>query len=351
MDYGVRMAARSGKRVTIKDVAETAGVSITTVSHALNDKGEVNAETRRRVREAAAALGYRPNRAAQDLRGTPRKSVALILPRTDGSPAEAELIGLDYYLEIASACAGAAFAGGNSLVFPPPLETAEEWAQMGLDGVIICDPSEEDPRIDILESVGVPVVTIEPDAGRPDRPFYVRADTTASTVALLDHLKAAGARRIVLLWAESTWSWALETRAAYESWCWANGRARLVTPVPLVALELSAYRATIELLDGEAPPDAVFASAERYSTGVLQACRERGLRVPEDILVVGGVDGSTARLSDPAITAVDPRPTRLGAAAIDMLMERIQARAVTEPITVPSAIHLRASSTRARAEP
>ncbi|MHA4854283.1 LacI family DNA-binding transcriptional regulator [Rhodococcus sp. MSC1_016] len=346
MDYGEAVESRRARRVTIKDVAASAGVSISTVSHALNDKGEVNAQTRQRVRAIASDLGYRPHRAAQAMRGGAPRSIALALPRTSGSSEESELIGLDYYLAIASASASEAFARGNSLVLPPPLGTSDQWAVINPDGVLICDPSKMDQRIDILESMGIPVVTIEPDTGRLDRPYFVTADTINSTTALLDHLKGVGATKVALLWADSTWSWAIETRRAYETWCDRNDQEAIVAPVPLQALGSEAYRAAGELLDGSSPPDAIFASAERYSTGALQACHERRLRVPEDVLIVGGVDGSTARLSYPPVTAVDPRPRELAEAAVRMLMDRIDGNPVVAPVTVRSEIHLRASSTR-----
>lgn len=331
-------------RVTIHDVATAAGVSVTTVSHALNDKGEVSSATRELIRTTAASMGYRPSRAAQALRGSRTSTIALILP---SGAEDREMISLDYYMTIASACAASAFERGHSLILPPRLETADEWRQIDPDGVILCDPATNDPRIALLESMGIPVVSIERDAGRPDRPYYASGDNAANAIELLDHLWSGGARRIGLLWPESSWAWAVETRSAYESWCRDRGQDVLVAEVSLHHLAVDSYRAASALLDSPAPPDALFASAERYSDGVLRACRERGLRVPDDVMVASGIDGHLTQQSDPPVTAIDLMPDQQARAAIDMLVARLSDLPVSEPRLVPSRLHVRASTRRA----
>src|SRR5215217_2721655 len=94
------------RRPTIRDVASAVGVSVTTVSHALNDKGRVDASTRERIRMTADRLGYRPDRTALRLRSGRNGTLALLLPSV-------ELGALEYYLQLAGAATRAAFAAGH----------------------------------------------------------------------------------------------------------------------------------------------------------------------------------------------------------------------------------------------
>lgn len=265
------------RRPTIRDVASAVGVSVTTVSHALNDKGRVDASTRERVRTTASRLGYRPDPTALRLRSGRNGTLALLLPSVEPDIAEDELGALDYYLHLAGAATRAAFAAGHPVLLTPPLETADDLHDLGVDGGIICDPLRSDQRVEFFEKLGLPVVTIERDLGRPELPWVVRADNEGNTRALLDHLAMAGAERIALLAASGGWGWAEETTAAYETWCREHGREPLVEEASMRTQERSGYLAAARVLERERP-DAIVSLAERYTNGVLRAATERGLR-------------------------------------------------------------------------
>ena len=123
----------SAVRVKIVDVAREAGVSITTVSHALNGRGQVDPNTRAAVREVAKRLGYRPNRHAQQLRTGASHIVALVssMPfAVAGGPSR-----LGFMMEIAAVAAGVALSHGLALILVPPSERgAGTLEQLGLDG-------------------------------------------------------------------------------------------------------------------------------------------------------------------------------------------------------------------------
>ncbi|MDO3400015.1 LacI family DNA-binding transcriptional regulator [Mycolicibacterium neoaurum] len=333
-------------RVTIRDVAEAAGVSATTVSHALNGKGEVSPATIERVRAVARRLGYRPSPTARALRQGRNGALVLILPREDGREVARQIVALDYYMAIAATAASVAFEHQRALILPPELTTAEDWESINPDGVLLCDPIASDPQIELLESIGIPVVSIERDAGRPDRVHYVAGDNTANTRLVLAHLREQGARRIALLTTAWTRAWSIDIDDAYSAWCAETGFPDLRVRVPVQFDNRAAYQAACHLLDGPEPPDAIYAPAEGYTNGVLTACRERGLRIPQDVLVVGGIDGREARESEPAVTALDLHPDRQAAAAVHLLIDRIDGRDAQGPIQVPSTLQVRASSTR-----
>lgn len=347
------LAVRSGGRkidssrpVTIRDVAALAGVSPTTVSHALNGKGRVAPETRERVFAAAERLGYRASRAGRALRTRRSGTIAFSVGWLQASGDESEWLGLDLYMQQASAATRAAFAHDVSVLLSPPITTERELRALGVDGGIICDPLRSDLRVSLFEALDLPVVTIERLPGRPEHRWYVRAENEASTRELLDHLAEAGAERIAMLRFDADMAWARETEAAYLEWCAERGREPLVMPTSVESLENSAYRSACRLLDGPDPPDAFFASAERFASGVLLAAHERGLRVPEDLLVATGIDSHDAREAAPPVTAVDVQPVLQGALAAELLIALIKGEEVEAPVTTPYKFHVRASTLR-----
>lgn len=325
-------------------MAAEARVSVTTVSHALNGKGRIDPDTRRRVTEAAERLGYRASRSARALRSGLTGTIALLMPALGKEQIGSEMLSLDYYMHLAGAAARTAFERDHPLLLTPPVETEAELLGLGVDGAIVCDPSQGDPRILLFERLGLPVVTVERDLGRPEDPWYVRSDNEANTKRLLDHFRAAGARRIALLAADSDWAWARECADAYVAWCAGHGVSPLVSPASLHDLELSAYRAASTLLDQSEPPDAILALAERYSSGVMRAARERGLDVPGDLLVAAGIDSHQAREGEPSLTAIDLRPALQGAAAAELLIARIDGEPVAAPRIIPAVLQERTST-------
>ena len=138
-------------------------------------------------------------------------------------------------------------------------------------------------------------------------------------------------------------AWANENTSAYRRWCAGLGHEPLVLPASPDRLENSAYEMTCALLDGSDPPDAIFASAERFSTGVLRAARERGLRIPADLMVATGIDSWEAREASPPVTAVDVQPAsgcRRGRAPD----REILGESPDAPVITPSRLHVRAST-------
>lgn len=330
-------------RPTIHDVAKAAGVSITTVSHALNDKGRVDPATRAHVMQVVGRLGYRANRHARGLRSGRSGALALLLPvqadvRTD------EALSLDFYMRLATTAAAAAFAQEQALILLPPAIVQTGLRGLAVDGGIVVDPSPLDPRVTLLASQGLPVVTIERDLGRPDDPWYVASETDANTRRVLDHLAARGARRIALLMPQTDWGWAAETLAAYDAWTREHGAPRLVVPVIMQSGEENAYRAARQLLDESQPPDAVFVVAARFVRGVLRAAKEAGCQVPGRLLIAGGVDSVQAREGDPPVTALDLHPDRQAEMAVEMLLARLDDGEVEAPRHIPATLRVRAST-------
>ena len=330
-------------RPTIHDVAKAAGVSVTTVSHALNGKGRVDPQTRALVTQVVHRLGYRANRHARGLRSGRSGTLGLLLP-VSGDVRTDETLRLDYYMRLAGAAATAAFAREHALMLLPPVIGGAGLGGLAIDGGIVADPSPNDERMTVLEEQGLAAVTIGRDLGRPDHSWYVELDNNANTRLVLDHLAARGARRIAILTPRSEWAWATETLRAYESWTRARGFPRLVTPVAMQPGEQSAFLAAKRLLAARTPPDAVFVVAERFIRGVLRAARESGKQVPDELLLAAGVDGVYAWEGDPPVTALELHPERMAEAAVTMLLARLDGDPAQPPAHVPATLHIRAST-------
>jgi DNA-binding LacI/PurR family transcriptional regulator len=330
-------------RPTIRDVAKAAGVSVTTVSHALNGKGRVDPATRALVAQVVRQLGYRANRHARGLRSGHSGALALLLPvradvRTD------EALSLDFFMRLATAAAAAAFSQEQALMLLPPTIGQTGLRGLALDGGIVVDPSPVDPRVDMLAGQGLPVVTIERDLGRLDDRWYVASETEANTRQVLDHLAVQGARRIALLVPDNDWGWATETLSAYDSWIREHDAPRLIVPVAMQRGEESAFLAARRLLERRKPPDAVFVVAARFIRGVLRAAKAAGCRVPEELLIAAGVDSVHAREGDPPVTALDLHPESQAEAAVEMLLARLGGGPVEAPRYIPATLRLRAST-------
>lgn len=338
-------ADRPTKRATIRDVAARVDLSTSTVSAALNGGGVLKESTRERVRRAAAELGYRPSRTALAFRLGRTGTIAYSLPVVDEG--SVSLLGVEAYMVGARAAASAAFESGYALTLTPPqLRGEAAWNLLGVDGVVLCDPEFNDERLNTLERLGVPVVTIERDASRPDSPFVVAGDYQGNAVKVLDHLRAQGAETIALLLPDASWSSTEDSRRGYEAWAKEHGMEPLIRRVPIDRAHNDAYGATMDLLTGEDRPDAIFATVEQYRARVLLACHDAGLRAPEDILIALGGDSQAAEHGNPSVTAIDQQSALNSELAVKMLLRRIDGEDVPGAIITEGALRVRQSTRR-----
>src|SRR5689334_21697427 len=198
---GRRSTSRRLVRAGIRDVAAAAGVSITTVSDALNGKGRLPEETRSRVREVAERLGYRPSAAARTLR-TGRSGLIGLTVTTYGEE-PFTFTEFAYFAEMARAATSAALGRGFALVVLPASSRHDVWSNIALDGTVVIDPPDQDPLVTELYRSGVPVVS-DGKPGNCPVTAWVDNDHEAAVLDILDHLSEAGARRIGLLTGTST---------------------------------------------------------------------------------------------------------------------------------------------------
>lgn len=338
------------RRPTIKDVAKAAGVSLTTVSHALNGKRIVRKETVERVLQVAEDLGYRPNAIARGLRESRMNVIAVVLRPLD--TLESFLPeGVDYFLRFAGAAALTAMEHGYSLMLvSDPTKPGAPVSTLAADVCIVTDPFENDPVITLLKRQKIPVFTVGADPARPGIAPYLSTDTRAETVLVLDHLVEAGAQRVALGAGTDENEWNTVSRSAYLEWCEARGQEPIVFSNPETAGETGGAEIAAEMYDSVAVgslPDAVYCLTGRHAAGLVAAATERGVRVPEDLLVAGGSDAMQDRISRPSVTALDLQPELLARLSVEIAVRLANGETVEGPIPgPPGVLRVRESTTR-----
>lgn len=327
--------------VGIREVAEQAGVSITTVSHALNGKGRLSDQTREHVKEVANRLGYRPNVVARNLAGGRSGLIGLsVAQMIEGQFAVADFA---YYAQLMNSATVAAFDRGFALVLASGTKESA-WSNLMLDGLIVVDPIRDDPVWAEFSSRGIPVVT----TGRvPDDPegYWIDNDHFEATPAILDHLAERGAKRIALIGAPPVTTYATDSRKAYEQWCVRQGQEPIVVIARHDLTEIAGYEATLKLLQHPDPPDAIYAMLDRMAIGALLAGRAEGYSVPHQLQIAGCTDSEAGRRAHPSLTALALNPEQIGREAVAMIATLIEREQPPSPhVMVPTKIIPRGST-------
>lgn len=318
------MATAAPKRITIRDVAREAGVSVTTVSDAMNGNGRLPAETRERVRAVAAGLGYRPRASARRLREGRTGQVGLycsFLTEVPGGVA-----GMGYYMALAMGAAEVALQRGLAMVLLPTGLTPDALGAIDVDGLVVADPLRGDDGLRALDDLGLTVVTIGRDLTPGARHAgCVRTDDRRDMHELLDHLAARGARRVAFIVCDIEAEWTVELTAGYQEWCSAHAAAERIERVPVNPEE--AANAAVCLLDQPDPPDAIVCGIDGGAAPVVRVLQDNGVRVPHDVLVASCVDGPLMTASAPSITSIDLQPGEAGRRAAGLLATVLEGKA------------------------
>ncbi len=325
-------------------MAEDAGVSITTVSHALNGRGRVLPETRDRVLAAADRLGYSANVHAQRLATGIHKTLALQV-----SGYGPNIVGVDsaYYIDLLNSASATALELGYMPILTPP-DVTRRFKQLPADGALILDPTGDEPLLEAVSEAGGVVVT----AGRPlsnrDRVAgWVDNDLPTLTIEVMDHLEKMGYERPALITGAKERSYAADTINAYERWMGERGKEPMVEVVRANPTVDVAMKVAEDLLDRSPRPDSIYASFDVFALGALRYARSAGLDVPQDLGIVATVDSQGMRSATPALTAIKNNPATLGERAIKMLVGLLNGE-VESPVgeIIPAQLQARESTAR-----
>ena len=304
--------------LTLEDIGRLAGVSRSTVSRVINGQSNVRPEVKTRVEEVIARTGYTPNAAARSLVSGRSGVIGLVIPSRVHS-----LFEDPYFSMLIQGVSAAANLSANTLTLFVFQNDEEERALYPrvvtsgfVDGLIITATRMGDPLLAKMVDNPLPIVVI----GRPDTEglSYVDVDNRGGAEKAARHLCDLGYERIGLLGAPTNTSAGVDRLNGFV-----EGLAQCGLPLhPDLRAdgdfsEQSGYRAILEILPHS--PDAVFVASDTMAMGALRALRERGIRVPDDLAMVG-FDGSPASArSVPTLSTLSQPVSETGSKAVSLL--------------------------------
>ncbi|GAA1695593.1 LacI family DNA-binding transcriptional regulator [Glycomyces endophyticus] len=328
-------------RPTLEEVAERAGVSRATVSRVVNGQTTVNEDLRRAVEAAADELGYVPHAAARSLVTHRTDSVALILPESPSRVFSDD----QFFPSVIRGVATELDAAGKLLVLmttgsAEARQRAERYAVGGhVDGVMFASLHDADLLPELMIRRGVPVVCNGlPQLEAP----CIDVDHLGGVKAAVEYLVAQGRRRIATIAGPLDM---VAGRARLDGYreALAGADRRSIVAVGDFTAE-SGQAAMRQLLADEPELDAMFVASDLMAHGALQALREAGRRVPEDVAVVGFDDIALATYSDPPLTTVRQPIAEIGRTMARTMLRLLEGYDV-EPMTIlPTELVIRESA-------
>jgi LacI family transcriptional regulator len=332
---------RASGDVTIVDVAREAGVSYATVSRVINNKGYINPETRARVMLAVTKLGYVVNQQARSLAGGRSQVVGLVVPGVDNAYIGEIIRGIDEEL---------AKQSYDLMLYTTHRRKTRESTYVatltqGLaDGLLLVLPRTPGTYLDTLRRRSFPYVLID-HQGIDDTGPSVGATNRRGGYEATRYLIELGHRRIGFITGNLDMRCSTDRMDGYHA---ALAEYGIHADPALIYegdfLQPSGYAGARELLALPELPTAIFASNDVSAFGVMEAARDRGLRIPEDISIVGFDDIPQASHVNPTLTTVRQPLEQMGHLATRMLLETIRDRArLAERIELPTELIIRGS--------
>jgi LacI family transcriptional regulator len=311
----------NGRMVTIRDVAAIAQVSTSTVSHVINDTRYVSPATRERVLNAMAKLNYSPNRLARSLRSSRTLTLGVLLPNS-ANPFFAELL-----LGVEAACfdLGYNIIMGNANDNPArELAYLEVLLSRKVDGILLISTGAFKESIALLASHDVPVVVVDRATNLPSVDEIFTENKQGGMIAT-NYLLNLGHVRIGCITGPSFLTPSAERVAGYYEAMKAAGISADSRWVVIGDFQHeTGYSGCQRLLRLPEPPTAIFACNDLMAVGALCAVHEAGLRVPDDISVIGYDDIPLASYTVPRLTTIAQPARQLGRLAVERLVARLQ---------------------------
>lgn len=330
---------------TIKDVALRAGVSVTTVSHVVNDTRHVSAKGRERVELAIRELGYVPNAMARSLKSNTTSTLGMLIPNSSNP----------YFAEIVRIVEDRCFGAGYTLVLcntddEPRRQSVylQVLAERRIDGLIVVSTGDDDSLVTQLQGLRIPTVLVDREIADPSCDLVETAHMQGGLLAVR-HLLSLGHKRIACIGGPVG---VMPSEQRIEGWRIAlaeNG----ATPNTDALLwrggftSQGGYEAMHAILRTEQPPSAVFVCNDLMAIGALRAAHESGVHVPDELSIVGFDDIELSAYTSPPLTTVAQPKERIGALAVDMLLERVGGkRRDARKVVLQPELRVRASTAR-----
>jgi LacI family transcriptional regulator len=313
-------------KVTIREIADLAGVSIATVSRVVNGRGDVSPETRDLVQRIVRERGYSANRSA---RGLSRGKTGLI-------GGTVPMVHYPYFSHMVAGVAEALYEQDMRLVLCPTYHEHEREVSLldrlmhgTTDGAVVVLPEESSDELEQLLNHGYRFVVVDPLVPLNERIPAVSAAHTAGADQAMKHLLGLGHRRIGAITGPRGGKATDDRRRGYFAALAEAG----IAPDPALEVEgnfevSSGVTAAARLLDLASPPTAIFCFNDNMAIGAMRVARERGIRVPEDLSLIGFDDLDEAAIVHPALTTIRQPLAEMGRLAVSLLMRLLDGQPI-----------------------
>jgi DNA-binding LacI/PurR family transcriptional regulator len=309
------------KPATIKDIAKTLQISVSTVSRALRDAPDVSGQTRRAVQALSEKLNYQPSRLALSLQQNQTHTIGVLVPNLD-YVLSTMIRGID---EVALEAGYTVMVCQSNESFGREILNTSRLLGSLVDGFLVSVSSETKTfdHIKKIKDKNVPLIIFDRVCPDLDTPRVI-IDNTEGGFLATEHLIEQGYKRIAVLAGPKNLTISNLRLNGYLAAL--KKHKRKADPSLIVHCEFSqqyAYNATLELLSRPQKPDAIFTISDRMAIGAMLAIKERGLRMPNDIGLVGFNNDPAISLVTPAISTVDQPAFELGKTAAKLFIERM----------------------------
>ncbi len=330
------------RRVTLGDVARAVGVSMQTVSRAVNNKGEISPKTRERIMRAVQELGYRPNRLARAMSTQQTNLVGLIVPDITNP----------YFPEVMRGVQDKALANDYTVLAcnsddQPEAELGiiELLASHGVDGIITLSSKVREGILSKFVETFRPLVFVNRHFEHPHVSSVI-VDKLQGAHLAVDHFVQEGHHRIGMI-TNKNYSFSVEPRVQ-GFWERLKYHNLEITEDQVIGSTPSAeggFEATKSLLKRDKNITAIFAYNDLMALGALRACHDIGLSVPDDVSIIGFDDIQFAAMSSPALSSVRIDKYHIGGLALERMLDMIKHPEKTHPpINLGATLVLREST-------
>ena len=331
------------RRTSLKDLADKLGVSIATVSRALRNSHEVGEEMTLKVKQLAKELNYRPNPFAQSLRKEAPRVIGVIVPNLVTHYYAAVLDGIEDY---ASKLGYSVISANSHEDHEREAQALDNFLNMHVEGIIAClaQDTTDYSHFEQLHEMGVPLVFFA-RCCLEDMFSQVVGNGDVAAQEATQHMIETGSRRVAFIGGPNHLDMVRRRKHGYLE---ALRENRIPIDRDLVVCDKIdfdvARNATLRLLEGENPPDAILAFNDIITYAAFDAIKSKGLRIPEDVAIIGFTDGDTAAFVTPRLTAIMDQAHVQGTKACQLLMKSINGDEKIYKEVVPMILKIRESS-------
>lgn len=331
------------RRTSLKDLADKLGVSIATVSRALRNSHEVGEEMTQKVKQLAKELNYRPNPFAQNLRKEAPRVIGVIVPNLVTHYYAAVLDGIEDY---ASKLGYSVISSNSHEDHEREAQALDNFLNMHVEGIIAClaQDTTDYSHFEHLHEMGVPLVFFA-RCCLEDMFSQVVGNGDVAAQEATQHMIETGSRRVAFIGGPNHLDMVRRRKHGYLE---ALRENRIPIDRDLVVCDKIdfdvARNATLRLLEGENPPDAILAFNDIITYAAFDAIKSKGLRIPEDVAIIGFTDGDTAAFVTPRLSAIMDQAHVQGTKACQLLMKSINGDEKIYKEVVPMILKIRESS-------